>query len=368
MKNMNIVYVITGLSLGGAETITVCLANEMRKRGHNVAILYLTGENWFKDKIDNEIIVHSLGVSKNFLSFVKAQFKARKFLENFSPQVIHGNMVHANIFVRLLRTHYSVPLLISTEHSKNIEGKLRMKIYQYTDFLSDINTNVSTEATTYFIREKAFGLNKSKTIYNGIDLVRFEKSEDKKLKIRKQYLISNEEFLFLNVARLTPAKDHVNLLLAFKEVYSSCPNTKLLIVGDGKLKENLKQKINELDLVNVVILAGAHTHIEAYYSAADCFVLSSAWEGFGLVLAEAMAANLPVLTTDAGGCAEVVDNPEYVVPIHNPLLLADKMKKIVVMPPEGRYQLGYNNRDKAKRFDINSIVEKWENLYWDCLQ
>lgn len=62
----------------------------------------------------------------------------------------------------------------------------------------------------------------------------------------------------------------------------------------------MEEKVKELKLINNVIFAGAHIHIEDYYSAADCFVLSSAWEGFGLVLAEAMAANLPVLTTDAG--------------------------------------------------------------------
>lgn len=126
---------------------------------------------------------------------------------------------------------------------------------------------------------------------------------------------------------MTPAKDHVNLLLAFKETCSICPDIKLLIVGDGELKKELEEKVKELKLINNVIFAGAHIHIEDYYSAADCFVLSSAWEGFGLVLAEAMAANLPVLTTDAGGCAEVVDDYEYVVPTHDPFLLADKMKK-----------------------------------------
>lgn len=365
---MNIVYVITGLSLGGAETITVCLANEMRRRGHHVAILYLTGENWFKDRIDRDIIVQSLGLSKNPFSLLKAQLKAKQFLKVFSPQVVHGNMVHANIFVRLLRLHCHIPPLISTEHNKNIEGRLRMKIYQYTDFLSDINTNVSREATTYFIQQKAFGRNKSMTVYNGIDLVRFGRNEDKRLKIRTQYSVSNNEFLFLNVARLTPAKDHVNLLLAFKETCSICPDIKLLIVGDGELKKELEEKVKELKLINNVIFAGPHIHIEDYYSAADCFVLSSAWEGFGLVLAEAMAANLPVLTTDAGGCAEVVDDYEYVVPTHDPFLLADKMKKIVIMSPEEREQLGNTNKDKAKRFDINSIVKEWEDLYLGYLQ
>lgn len=77
---MNIVYVITGLSLGGAETITVCLANEMRRRGHHVAILYLTGENWFKDQIDKDIIVQSLGLFKELFQFCKCSIKS---LDNF---------------------------------------------------------------------------------------------------------------------------------------------------------------------------------------------------------------------------------------------------------------------------------------------
>mgnify|MGYP000844947772 FL=1 len=156
--------------------------------------------------------------------------------------------------------------------------------------------------------------------------------------------------------------------MAFKETCSICPDIKLLIVGDGELKKELEEKVKELKLINNVIFAGAHIHIEDYYSAADCFVLSSAWEGFGLVLAEAMAANLPVLTTDAGGCAEVVDDYEYVVPTHDPFLLADKMKKIVIMSPEEREQLGNTNKDKAKRFDINSIVKEWEDLYLGYLQ
>jgi glycosyltransferase involved in cell wall biosynthesis len=110
-------------------------------------------------------------------------------------------------------------------------------------------------------------------------------------------------------------------------------------------------------------LAGAHPDIQAYYNAADCFVLSSAWEGFGLVLAEAMACGLPVISTDAGGCAEVVDQPQYMVPIKDEEKLRDKMIEIMNKSISERNDIGSKNSLIAKKYDIHSIIDKWESLY-----
>ena len=66
-----------------------------------------------------------------------------------------------------------MPILICTEHNRNIEEAIRMKLYRLTDCLSDMNTNVSEEATNYFNSKKSFIKEKSKTIYNGVDLSKF---------------------------------------------------------------------------------------------------------------------------------------------------------------------------------------------------
>ncbi len=119
---MKIAYFITGLGLGGAEVVTIGIANEMVKRGHRVALVYLTGENDHAERIDPRIEVIGLRMRKTPAGLITAMKKARRIIRRFRPDVVHGNMVHANLFVRLLRLSVKVPYLISTEHNKNIEG------------------------------------------------------------------------------------------------------------------------------------------------------------------------------------------------------------------------------------------------------
>lgn len=104
----------------------------------------------------------------------------------------------------------------------------------------------------------------------------------------------------------------------------------MVIVGEGPLRDNLCNYINNLDIRENVILAGFHSNVSEYYNAADCFVLSSLWEGFGIVLAEAMSCGLPVITTDAGGCREVVEDSRFVISLQNPQEITLKMKEILI--------------------------------------
>lgn len=360
---MKILYVVTILGIGGAEIVTVDIANQMAQKGYDVAILHLRKKNKQRERIDPRITVVSLDMRKSIISFYQALVKAQKFIKSWKPDIIHAQMFHANIFCRILHCISNIPMLICTEHSTNIGGKYRMAVYNFTDFLADINTNVSESATQQFIKEKAFSKRKTLTVYNGIDLTRFTSNEIANEKIRKQYNISTHDFVFINAARLTAAKDQRNLIDAFSYLKMKYRDIKLLIVGEGELYGELKDYINWKKLADNIILAGRHTNIEDFYNASDCFVLSSAWEGFGIVLAEAMACNLPVITTDAGGCDEVVNNKDFVVPIRNSIALANKMEEIYLMTPEQRKQLGKLNREKSKRFDLQTICNQWETIY-----
>lgn len=360
---MKILYVVTILGIGGAEIITVDIANQMAQRGHDVAILHLRKKNKQRKRIDPSITVLSLNMQKSFSSFFHSLLQAKAFIKEWKPDIIHAQMFHANIFCRTLRCITPIPKLICTEHSNNIEGKHRMLIYRITDFLSNINTNVSNNATQQFIKDKAFSKKKTLTIYNGINLKRFISNSTSKQMIREEYKINESDFLFINAARLTEAKDHGNLIDAFSILKKKHKNVKLLIVGEGDLYSKLKSKIEQKKLIDSIILAGRHANIEDFYNASDCFVLSSAWEGFGIVLAEAMACELPVITTDAGGCAEVVDDNIFIVPPRNSTALAEKMEQIYLMSSEARIKLGKRNREKSKVFDLQTICNQWETIY-----
>lgn len=357
---MNILYVITGLGIGGAEMVTVNIANEMSKRGHKVSILYLVGINMVSHLIDNSITVVGGGMKKTPLSMIKLLFKANRYIKYFRPSVVHSHMFHANIFSRLLHLFNHSFLLITTEHSKNIEGKIRMLIYMLTDRLSDINTNVSREATDYFIACKAFTKGKSFTVYNGVCLGKFKKDISVREEVRKQYGILDNDFLFLNVGRLTEAKNQQCLIIAFSKFLNKHDEAKLMIVGEGHLRKQLEKQILEFNLQDKVLLVGSQSNVSDFYNAADCFVLSSSWEGLPMAIIEAKATSLPVITTTAG--QEIVDK-EFVVSVNDPDLLMEKMEMLFLMPADGLKEEGEKNRIESAGFDIEMICNQWEGYY-----
>jgi len=112
---MSIAYIITGLGIGGAEIVTIDIANRISGLGNNVIIIYLTGENLHKSDINTSVKTFALSMKKPPWSFIRAIFKARAILKSFSPNVVHGQMFHANIFARILKVFYKIPKLISTE-------------------------------------------------------------------------------------------------------------------------------------------------------------------------------------------------------------------------------------------------------------
>jgi len=112
--------------------------------------------------------------------------------------------------------------------------------------------------------------------------------------------------VFINIARLSPEKDHKKLIRAFSKVAKKHIKSKLIIIGDGPLKSELQQLITESSLKKRVLLLGQKFNPMPYLKASDCFVLSSNYEGQGLVLLEAMVLEKPVISTDISGPRSVL--------------------------------------------------------------
>ncbi|MDR2395766.1 MAG: glycosyltransferase [Endomicrobium sp.] len=364
---MKIAYIITSMGIGGAEVVTVDIANRMLDKGNEILILYLTGQNLNQHRINKGIEIVGLNMQKNLFSFVKSLLKAKKILKNFCPDVVHSNMYHANIFSRILRIFYRFKCLICSEHNCRIgigiRHRIRLLFYQITQNLSDLDTNVSEEAVELFLKYKAFNKNTSLYMYNGIDLKKFYSNNNARKEIRKIYNIANSEFLFLNIGRLTLAKDQKSLIEAFSLLSQKHTNIKLMIIGNGDLEQELKNFAIEKNVNNLVIFTGNIKNVQDYYNASDVFVLSSAWEGFGIVIAEAMACALPVIATNAGGVREVLNDDQFIAPIKDSSALYKKMKYMYLLKNEERNKIGNKNLNRAKFFDIDSITSKWLNIY-----
>jgi glycosyltransferase involved in cell wall biosynthesis len=136
-----------------------------------------------------------------------------------------------------------------------------------------------------------------------------------------------------------------------------------MLVGDGELRSDLEDLAKAKNLSDKVIFAGKQDNIADYYSAADCFVLSSAWEGFGIVIVEAMSCKLPVVATDAGGVREVLDDDSFIIPVKDSQRLKNKMLYVMELNKEQRDQLGEKKYKIVQRYDINIISNNWLKIY-----
>lgn len=360
---MRIFFVITGLGVGGAEKQVVDLADRLALLGHKVKIAYLTGPALMRPRC-SEVEIVGLCVSKTVFDFFRVYLLLRKLIEKFDPDVVHAHMVHANILARLVRPTVKIPRLICTAHNTYEGGSMRMLAYRLTAELADVTSNVSVEAVAAFEKYGATKKGEMLVVYNGIDTNFFKSSELSRQKIRKSNGIGDDEKVLLAVGRLNVAKDYPNLFYAFAKLLQSKNHVRLWIVGDGELKPALMKLANDLGINELIHFWGVQNNIPEWLNAADIFVLPSAWEGFGLVVAEAMACQKVVVATDSGGVKEVMRDSGFIVPTRDSEALAGALDKALRLDVKQAHFLGERARGIIlKNFSLDAAVEKWLNIY-----
>ncbi|MBN3132401.1 MULTISPECIES: glycosyltransferase [Pectobacterium] len=359
---MKIIYIITGLGMGGAECQLCDVADALSARGHQIHIICLSGDVTKKTR-SKEVKITNLKIrKKNIFSWFLAYAKAWLIIHKSNPDIVHSHLFHANIFSRLLRLFMPNTKLISSLHSSYERGFGRMLIYRMTDCLTSISTNVSAAAVNSYITMKATQNGKMIVAYNGIDTNKYCYNEDFRSLKRNELGINCEHKLLLAVGRFTEAKDYPNLLKAFSLINDT--KTYLAIIGSGEQEANLKALAKDYNVNQRIFWLGIRNDVEQWMSACDVFVLSSAWEGFGLVIAEALSCGCRVVATDCGGVKEVLGVHGKLVDVKESFQLASAIKDSLNISSNDANHLAKNSREWVeKKFSLDTVVDSWINLY-----
>jgi glycosyltransferase involved in cell wall biosynthesis len=238
-----------------------------------------------------------------------------------------------------------------------------MLAYRVTDSLGDVFTNVSRHAVTAFEQLHAVPKGKMIAVLNGIDSGKFYPDMELREVCRENLKLRDKQVL-IAVGRLYESKDYPSLINAFYDVKQKNKNTKLLIVGDGPLREMLKNMVLGLGLENDVEFLGVRHDIPTLLRAADIFVLSSAWEGFALVVGEAMATEKVVVATDCGGVKEVLGDTGFLVPVNDAGALAEGLQQALSLEHAQAASLGSAARQRIiQNNSIHETVNRWLEIY-----
>jgi glycosyltransferase involved in cell wall biosynthesis len=360
---VKVLLIITGLGVGGAERLVTNLADEFSWAGHQVVLVFLNGECELPPKNDQVRLVN-LGIRKDLFSLIKGLQKLRLIIREMQPDVVNSHLVHANIITRILRLFTSMKRLICSAHNTNEEGRFRMLAYRLTDRLADISTNVSQEAVVAFEQQRALRPGRMLAIHNGINTQNFVFDASARTQLRKTLAVDDSMPLLLAVGRLWEQKDYPNLLKAFANLKSEPVLPQLVIIGDGPLRSEFEEMARALGIADRVRFLGIRHDIAALMCACDVFVLSSAWEGFGLVVAEAMACERVVVATDCGGVKEVVGDVGYLVPPRDSDSLCLALQQALRLPLNERTRLGFDARERViKKFSLESTANHYLAVY-----
>jgi glycosyltransferase involved in cell wall biosynthesis len=376
---VRILYVLPTLGVGGAEKQVISVAERMSARGHTVAFLI---PRHAADECSVKQPVLRLNMSTTPLGIFRGLRFAAKFVALFGPDIVHSHSYPANIFSRLLRVALRfnkhdatpksrAPVFINTIHNVYEGGWHRMLAYGLTSGLVDWTTTVSTAALERFVRLRAVSADRASVLTNGIDTDAFKADRQRRKRTRSE-LQARDNFIWLAVGRLVPAKDYPNLLRAFDHVLVNHPHTELWIVGGGDNAAILSEYSHSREPTgaktgldaNKVRFLGLRHDVAALLDAADGFVLSSAWEGMPLAVGEAMALEKPVVATDVGGVRELVGDTGTIVHAQDSEALGQAM--VETMRAIARTPMAIRNpaRERIKAlFSIDAKANEWEARY-----
>ena len=368
---MRILFLSTSMGLGGADQQLLSAAQVLRDRGHEIRIVSLTPLG------PMGLQARSLGLATDSLEMRRGVPDPRglarlvRIVRAWKPDVVHSHMVHANLMARVLRLLVPVPVLVSTIHNVYEGGPLLMAGYRLTNGLVDHMTIISQAAADRFVGERIVPGRLLTVIANGVDTDRMRNlPPEGRAALRGGMSVGDQEFVWLAVGRFEVAKDYPNMLRAFADVRAREPRAVLVIVGQGSLQAEAEALTAELGLREAVRFLGARDDVPAVMSAADGYVMSSAWEGMPMVLLEAAAAGLPIVATAVGGNGEVVRDGEsgFLVPARDSGGLRAGMLRLMALPEEHRRAMGERGREHVRaNYGLQRVAERWERVYWDAL-
>jgi len=356
---MRVFHVITTIERGGAEKQLLILVREQIALGYEVEIIYLKGKPELEpDFLESGATVNNLLVGKNFL----LQIQLLKNYGKGKQGIFHAHLPRAELFtaLSLKKSVYFVSRHNSESFMPGFPGLFSSFLSRYVTRHSAGVVAISQAVKDYILKSNEI----SKKSEVEVILYGAAKVQDNQIQSysRSQFGISDSDYVIGTIGRLAPQKDYPTLLNAFQILRTSCPNAKLIIVGGGPEEAKLKEFAYQLGLQESILWLGRVKNVEALMKVFDVFVLTSIYEGFGLVFLEAMTQDVPIVATNHSSVPEVL-GPSY------PLLSEvgdsqDIARKLTLLQDEElRNQIRGMLNTRIALFDSAVMAKKIDSLY-----
>lgn len=387
---MKILLVSDAHRVGGAEHYLSLLVSGLIKEKHDVEIICPDRKKWInfaQDLKQKGAKVHSLSLKSRhdlgrfyFLPFLNISqiLLLTKFYKKISPDILHINSAGvedaqtciiasklAGIKTTIITNHTGLflPYKIKSFNIKLIDI-LRKTVIKKIDKHASKRIAVSKATSVLIQKEYHLDQHKFEVIYNGVEFKKNEINFDFS-RLREKLELAETDIVLICIANLFKEKGIDYLLKALPAILENNKDVKLLIAGDGPLRDNLKNSSNELNISGSVKFLGKIDNVEELLAISKIFVLPSLGEGLPFVILEAMAAGLPCVATNVGGIPEMITNSKegYIVEPCDSKSLASAINKILANNETAK-KMSNNARARIEeKFNLNIMIKKTLSLY-----
>lgn len=353
---VNIVHIIPTLNRGGAERIVVDLLKRLDRRRFSPSLITLKSSGALKDEVEAAGIPHVSLKTSSFGGALSVNRLSRE-IAGLKPAIVHTHLFGGDAWGIRAAVKARVSCIITTEHNVNRDESRTRRIIKARS-LKQVTRLIAVSSAVSRYAHETYGVpdNRLTVIPNGIDVAHYgrERRDDQKFRIGA-------------IGRLTEQKGFRFLI----EALAMLPDRdwQCVIVGEGSEKARLEALSRKMGVSDRVQLVGGRADIPALLATFDVFVLPSLWEGQGIVLLEAGAADVPVIASRVDGIAE---------------MLAGKEAGLLVAPGDSRglmlaIRWVREHADAAasmaarwkgiieKEYTIDKMVERYEKVYEDLL-
>ncbi len=362
---MKILYIISSLIGGGAEKLMNDLIPQIKSLGHECELLVLTLEN---EKYLNSLTKNGVKVTevpKNKKGHFSKLNYITNYIKNGEFDIVHGHLfpiLYYCSFIKKFRLK-SIPFVFTEHNTDNRRRHIKFLrpverlIYKPFNVVISISEETQNCLLKWLrIDKKNYDVNKFQVVYNGVCIKAFNNATP----YPRERIINSEpgdEYLICMIGSFTKQKNHLFMI----DVMKTLPDEfKLVLLGEGPLKNEIEKKVIEFGLEKRVIMMGFQKEVASIIKACDLVAIPSKWEGFGLIAVEAMACGKPVVCSDVSGLSEVVGDVGIKIELGN----TDKFK-------EGILQIAYKHKitsksslyEQANKFGIEQMSKNYCDIY-----
>lgn len=366
-KPLRILHMIGSLNVGGSQTMIInLLENINTKEVQFDFIVDHPSENYFNKKVES--YGSRIFYMPNFklYNILKIRSAWKDFFKKHPEyKVLHVHVrSYASIFIPIAKKNGLKTIIHShsTSNGSGFSALIKNALQYPLRYQADYFFACSSDAGKWLFGSNIVNNKNFFIIRNAIDTKKYIANDSIRFEYRQKYNILYDEIVYIHVGRFHETKNHVFLLNLFSKINDINPKSKLVLVGDGQLRNNIEMKIRELRLEKKIVLVGNVDHVYDYLQMADVFLFPSLWEGLGISAIEAQANGLKCICSNNIPHEVKITDLCVFIPLHNENEWLDESINFERLKP--------NNYDEIKRsgFDVKETAQWITDFYFSIVK